>query len=332
MSSPSIIGHESILIGLERVIRNRTIAHAYLFSGPDGVGKRTVADRFARAILCEKSVFPSCNVCRSCRAFERSIHPDFLTPEKNPKNAFVGVEEIRDVIKRLQISTGMSNRRVLMIHEAETLSLDSMNTLLKTMEEPPAYGVVILTTSTPSAILPTIHSRCQTVKFYHLHPSEIRAILENAEGFSKDTAEKAAGLAFGSVANALRYFGAPPDDRWTEMNALARRMASYDITGIIGGFIPAKESPREARERTKILLDYFLLALRTAIQYKLSSERMPAGGVDGEIVEKYAASGVDSLIDAMEQVMETRIAIDMNANPKIAVPHILGRLLSEFAR
>lgn len=157
-----VVGQEYIVKILKNTIKNKRIAHAYLFAGPRGTGKTTIAKLFAKAINCEDFNEEACDNCPSCLAFNENNHPDIIELDAASNNS---VDDIREIIEQVLYSPIVGKYKVYIIDEVHMLSSSAFNALLKTLEEPPAHVVFILATTDPQKIIPTVLSRCQRYNF-----------------------------------------------------------------------------------------------------------------------------------------------------------------------
>ena len=157
-----VVGQEYIVKILKNTIKNKRIAHAYLFAGPRGTGKTTIAKLFAKAINCEDCNEEACDNCPSCLAFKENNHPDIIELDAASNNS---VDDIREIIEQVPYSPIVGKYKVYIIDEVHMLSSSAFNALLKTLEEPPAHVVFILATTDPQKIIPTVLSRCQRYNF-----------------------------------------------------------------------------------------------------------------------------------------------------------------------
>ena len=220
MTFSSIIGHERPVNILKRAIQNDAVAHAYLFSGEQGVGKRLTAQVFAAALNCTAAgPAGACGVCSSCRKSAAGTHPDVrvVMPESHDeqllatlssKEAAKASDEIKiDQIRRAQESISLKPseglKKVLIVDSAETLNDAAQNAFLKTLEEPPGDSLIILITSMPQSLLPTIRSRCQELKFQPLPRPALAEVLQEKRGLDAGDAWFAAALSRGSLGRAL---------------------------------------------------------------------------------------------------------------------------------
>ncbi len=200
-----VAGQEHIVKTLKNALATGKIAHAYLFAGPRGTGKTTMAKLFAKALNCEHGLGCQCNECKNCVAITEGSHPDVLELDAASNN---GVDEIRELIDKVKYGTILGKYKVYIIDEVHMLSTGAFNALLKTLEEPPEHVIFILATTEPHKILPTILSRCQRYDFNKVSEKDIkerlRAVLQN-EGveFNEEAVELVVQLADGGMRDAL---------------------------------------------------------------------------------------------------------------------------------
>ena len=172
-----VIGQDVIVKTLQNALSAGKITHAYLFSGPRGVGKTTVARLLAKAINCEQGMGKEpCNECESCRQIMEGINPDVIEIDAASNN---GVDEIREIREKVKFLPGESKYKIYIIDEVHMLTTSAFNALLKTLEEPPKHVIFILATTEPQKVLPTILSRCQRYDFKGLSVDEISRHIRN---------------------------------------------------------------------------------------------------------------------------------------------------------
>src|SRR5438552_7192268 len=215
-----VVGNERAVSMLRRSIRTGLLSHAYLFTGPAGVGKRTLALAFAATLNCqaappEGSAVPDapCGLCSSCSRVARGEHPDVMEINLETQAAALAEEggnkstppkELRiDTVREIQRTVGLSpysgRWKVYIIGDADRMNEEAANCLLKTLEEPPAQTILILLAPDESSVLPTIASRC-TIVSLRLLPRELAArSLEARWGAERETAEKLAALSGGRL-------------------------------------------------------------------------------------------------------------------------------------
>lgn len=197
-----IRGHAFQKEYFQRALSLEKVHHAYLFSGPSGVGKRTLAFAVARSLLCLEPQGKACGHCQSCLLFEHSAHPDFFF--LRPEGSSIGIDAVRDLVQRLSLKRVLSPFRIGIIDEAERLTEEAANCLLKTVEEPPEGVVLFLVTSQVAAIPKTLLSRCQHLVFSSLPERLVAEYLIEEENVEPSKAYAAAFFSSGSIGEALR--------------------------------------------------------------------------------------------------------------------------------
>jgi len=184
-------------------LKSGRLAHALLLSGPAGTGKREFALEMARDLLCLEGSVPGCGSCRSCQLLSSGAHPDFrllgleLNDKGNPRSEIV-IEQIRNLIPVLQLTTTISSRKVALLHPAEAMNRNAANALLKTLEEPPGDTVLILVSDNPGRLPATIRSRCQALRLRPPKHSVLLDWLRDVSGSDEAAAESALNAAAGS--------------------------------------------------------------------------------------------------------------------------------------
>ena len=183
-----VAGQKHIIRTLRNALANNKIAHAYLFCGPRGTGKTTMAKLFAKALNCEEGIGHQCNKCSNCKEIIEGSHPDVIEIDAASNN---GVEQVRDLIDKVNYLPIKGKYKVYIIDEVHMMTANAFNALLKTLEEPPAHVIFILATTEPHNIIPTILSRCQRYDFTKVADADIEdrmmTILEK-EGVQYDKA------------------------------------------------------------------------------------------------------------------------------------------------
>lgn len=197
----NIIGHEQNIEHLENAIENGQVSHAYIFNGEDGIGKMTTAKAFVKALLCESK--NSCGTCQSCIQIDSGNHPDviYVTHEK----AGIAVDDIRDQVNQsVFVKPYSSDYKVYIIDEADKMNAAAQNALLKTIEEPPAYAVIILLSNNKESFLETIVSRCVVLNFGPLKESQVREYLNSHYDNMNGREDLAVSYSMGNIGKAQK--------------------------------------------------------------------------------------------------------------------------------
>ncbi len=298
MSYDAVVGHEAAIARLRALARRRRVAHAYLFAGPPGVGKRLTALAFARTLLCESQGDRACEGCASCRRTARGTHRDLKIVRREEGKKEISIEQVRETIRELSFVA--EGPRAVVIDEAERMNEEAMNAFLKTFEEAPDRTVLILLTSAPSMILPTLRSRCQTLLFHALKEEEVLRILN----LSTPEAKLAAKLADGSAGRALELIEDLKE--WgLESSRILDQVAAGDLNSIVEGFTKIRD-PAKARQRALRILQVVALSIR---------EKMRTAGPD-----------VDEMARRIETLLDHAAMIERNANVPLVVENALLRI------
>lgn len=237
-----VAGQSYIVKILKNALETNKIAHAYLFAGPRGTGKTSMAKLFAKALNCEEGIGHICGKCKNCTSVVEGTHPDVIEIDAASNN---GVEEVRDLIDKVRYSTILGRYKVYIIDEVHMMTPGAFNALLKTLEEPPAHVIFILATTEPHKILPTILSRCQRFDFSKLSNNEIKQRLIyvlNAEGitYEEEAVDLIVSLCDGGMRDALSMLD----------QVLAYSMNNLNSEDVLNIF-----SLESVNEKTELLLD-----------------------------------------------------------------------------
>ena len=200
-----VAGQQHIVQTIKNALATGKMAHAYLFAGPRGTGKTTMAKLLAKALNCEHGIGCQCNECKNCVAINEGTHPDVLEIDAASNNS---VDEVRDLIDKVKYGTILGRYKVYIIDEVHMMTPSAFNALLKTLEEPPEHVIFILATTEPHKILPTILSRCQRYDFSKVSDADIkeriRVVLEKENiDYNDEAVDLIISLADGGMRDAL---------------------------------------------------------------------------------------------------------------------------------
>ncbi len=206
LSFSAVLGQEKAKKILERSLASGRIAHAYLFRGPDGVGKQLCAGIVAARINCRQNsqAQSACGTCHSCRKYLSGSHPDITLV--SPDGGTIKIDRVRELCRSLSYPPYESPTRVVVIEDVHTMRPEAANSLLKTLEEPPENNLLILTAGAGTEVLATIVSRCQTVPFYGLSTAQAQDIvISQRPDLEPSAAALLSRLAEGSPGQALEF-------------------------------------------------------------------------------------------------------------------------------
>lgn len=193
-----IVGNQDAKTYFKKAVQNKHLAHSYIFEGPHGVGKNTFAVELAKFVLCEnKEGDRPCNECTSCHLINAGNHPDVIQIEKDTK--VTKIDNIREnLVREMDIKPYRSDYKFIIIKSADSINIQGQNAILKTIEEPPAYGIILLVCENIASLLPTIKSRCIMVRFNPITDEEMKNYLSK-EGITGVHQEIYTHLAGGSI-------------------------------------------------------------------------------------------------------------------------------------
>lgn len=236
MKLDEILGQERAIRQLGHALGQNRLAHALVFAGPPGTGKRTTALALARAELCSNEPGKGCDFCEDCHLVEAGTHPDLLIEdmekarEERATASQLSIGQVRRLRSSLALAAVRGRRKIAIVEPAEKLGTDAQNALLKTLEEPPSGSTLILVSANPDALLPTIRSRCQTLLFAPLSEEIVTTLLSRR---GVEGAESIAGLAEGSLDRAEQLAGEETRERYEELRGRLDSLAATSIPDLL---------------------------------------------------------------------------------------------------
>ncbi|VAX30258.1 DNA polymerase III delta prime subunit [hydrothermal vent metagenome] len=332
MSLQRILGQDQPRRIIQNALENKSVSHAYLFYGPESIGKKLTAIEFAKALNCEGSgLTDNCGDCPSCKKIDQGMHPDFffLEPKKSSptaRNAYINVEEIRELQKKLAFLPYEAKTKVAVIDGAETMNPQAANTLLKTLEEPPSSTILILIASNPHQLLPTIVSRCQGIQFHLLPTEAVRQILRQStlsetEEFSEKELDLRTLRSMGRVSRALEE-DIEVTDQYREEILFLLEQVSFKRMDV--AFKWTKQWAKRA-DKIQSVLDEMLNLLRDLAVIKCQGENPEILNRDildrlKPLAEKKSTRTLTAMFDS---ALETKSALTANANLQLSLDHML---------
>jgi len=213
MAFSDIPGNERVKKILQAFLKKERLPHALIFAGPEGTGKKLMALNLAKALNCEKNKLDPCDECAQCHSIDNENHPDVIVI--SPEGRFIKIDQMRFLIQTAYLKPMIGSNRVFIIDHAEKLNEEASNAILKILEEPPLFTLIILLTDNPSFLLPTIRSRCQIIHFSSIKKEQIESILKE-KGYDEEKARLISLLAKGNLEEALSI-------DWEEIQEKKRR-------------------------------------------------------------------------------------------------------------
>lgn len=336
MPLSAVEGQERALEALRRALRGERLHHAYLFAGPEGVGKGLAAQGLAEALLCASPApdGDACGACGACRRAAHRQHPDLHVVERRTKGNTtererqIKIDQVRELQRSLSFKSYEGARRVVLILEPEKMNPATANALLKTLEEPGADTHFVLVSAEAHRLLPTVISRCQRVRFAPLDRSLVAQKLAELAGLAPDEAHLLAGLAEGSIGKGLTLQGSALLD---EREAIITRIDDPDGARRVPQLLDYAETLARPDRRAGLPLIFHLL--RTWYRDILLVQE---GFGDGALVHRDLAERLRrrapalpgaAVLDRLALLNDTEHAIfDRNANTRLSMESMLLRL------
>ena len=249
MLANNIIGNTEVKEYLEKIVNSNNVLHSYLFLGTEGIGKKEIAKEFAKKILCSTKE-EGCT-CKSCLCFDSNNHPDLYVIDYD--NQSIKIDEIRTLTEKVIEKPIISEKKVYIINNAETMTKEAQNCLLKTLEEPPEFVVIILISSNDILILNTIKSRCMTIKFNNIDNELIKKYIDENLEYG-ELSENLLKYINGSIGKAIKLKDIK--DKYTEIENYLKKVTSLDIVDFLyyGKTIYDKENIND-------ILNYIIVCL-----------------------------------------------------------------------
>jgi len=263
--STNFVGNRPIRLLLHQSIRRNTLSHAYIFSGSDGLGKKRLALQVAKSINCPKGGegLQFCNSCISCKKIQNSTHPDVQVI--SPETKVFKIDQVRKIIQELYYLPFEGQGRIFILEHAEKMNEQAANSLLKTLEEPSDKSILILLTTNLYALLPTIRSRCQVLKFMSISVQDIESQLGTEHGYSPENAAVAARLSQGSLGAALSLDLKAVKHLETWSFQLLELMTSADDAALNKHLLEITIGKGKGSDQTDLWLKIFVSILRDLV-------------------------------------------------------------------
>jgi len=240
----NIIGNEKNKKILQDIIESGNISHSYIFAGKEGIGKTLFAKEFAKLILCSKT---RNEPCTSCQKFDNGNNPDFYIIDGEGQS--IKNDQIKYINKKIHEKPIQANKKIYIIKNAENMTKEAQNSLLKTLEEPPEYAIIILIANNDNLLLNTIKSRCIKINFCELSELEIKEILEKKES-KKDVSEKLLEISEGSASRAIALYGR--EEEYSKIRSIILNLQKISLVELM----KKKEEIFIDKEKVNDVLDY----------------------------------------------------------------------------
>ncbi|HZO70795.1 MAG TPA: DNA polymerase III subunit delta' [Ktedonobacteraceae bacterium] len=319
----NIVGHEHSIDILRRTIAAQQVRHAYLFVGPQRIGKSLLAQRFAQTLLCTDGADPlvaptdPCNVCLSCRKALHGNHPDLHVIKKTADKQFILIEQVRDLQNASARRTLEGRRNIFIIENAHEMNLQAANCLLKTLEEPEPDVVLLLTVPDAGLLLPTILSRVQQIPMQLLTIAQIKQALEQRWDVKSREAELIAALAAGRMGWAVQ--AAENEELLAERKEQLELLANCPTMSRVQRFEVAQRLSADS-DKADALLELWLLWWRDIVLIANGCSDLIANVDMLDVLKKHATKiGPAEAERMVHAILRTRTSIEQNVNVRVAL-------------
>jgi DNA polymerase III subunit delta' len=332
MSFKSVLGQSQPKKILCNALQNNSVAHAYLFYGQESIGKKKLAITLAKALNCKgPDPLDACDECDACVKIERGVHPDFffIEPAKSTptsREPVIKIEAIRELQKKLGFLPYEGKKKVVVVDSAELMNPQAANSFLKTLEEPPSATVLILVSSNPQRLLPTLLSRCQGIQFHRLAFSDVREIiksqlLETGETLTESELDSHAYRSQGSINRALA-------EDYAEMEILREQLlevlenVSFNRMDIVFGF--ARAWARQTDQLQSVLNEFSSL-IRDLALYRSGCGKtdIQNKSLSAKMIPIAQTRSLKAWIAQFTAVRNTQVALSGNANAQLFLENML---------
>lgn len=308
-----VVGHRDIIRYIQDAVQQDKVSHAYILNGQRGSGKKMLAKLFAMTLQCESNKSDPCGECRSCIQANNGNQPDIITV-KHEKPASISVDDIRTQVNGdIMIKPYSSPYKVYIIPEADLLTVQAQNALLKTIEEPPEYAVIFLLTENADSLLPTIRSRCVMLKLRNIKDKLVKKYLMEQLQIPDYKAELCAAFAQGNIGRATML---AKSEHFNEIKEDAVQLLKYINEMELSEIVSAIKEINKYKLEVADYLDIITIWYRDVLLYKATAD------VDGlvfsdqlkyikERASKSSYEGIENILGAIEKA-KARIKANVN--------------------
>lgn len=313
-----IIGQKQVKEHFQSALQIGKISHAYILNGEAGSGRHMLADAFAKALLCDnKDNTDACDICKSCIQAESGSHPDirYITHEK----ASISVDDIREQLNNdIQIKPYSSEYKVYIVSDANKMTEQAQNALLKTVEEPPSYAVILLLTDNVHALLPTIQSRCVILNTKPLNREDIAAYLMKHLSMEREQAQIAAGFCQGNMGKAIRF--ANSEDFQGMKEDVLKLLKNIDVLEL-PEIVETIRLFAQQKGMINDYLDLMLLWYRDVLMFKVTKDAnlLLYQNEYSDISKQASTRTYEDIENILQAIDKAKIRLDANVNFEIAI-------------
>lgn len=308
-----VVGHRDIIQYIQDAVGQNKVSHAYILNGQRGAGKKMLASLFAMTLQCESGKSEPCGECRSCMQANSGNHPDIITV-RHEKPGSISVDDVRTQVNGdIMIKPYSSPYKIYVIPEADLLTVQAQNALLKTIEEPPEYGIIFLLTENADSLLPTIRSRCVMLKLRNIKDKLVKKYLMEQLQVPDYQADLCAAFAQGNIGRAVML---AKSEHFNEIKEEAVQLLKYidemELQEIVGAIKEINKYKLEVTDYFDIITIWY----RDVLLYKATKD--VGGLVFGDqlkfIKQKAAKSSYEGIETILESIEKAKLRLKANVN------------------
>ncbi len=325
MPFSDIVGHQQQLETLRQSLEKNRLHHAFLFLGPEGVGKRTVALSLAMAVQCLEKVGDFCGGCPNCTQIRVGHHPDVRLIEPLPGKKEIGIQQVRELERELNFHPFSGRKKIAILDPATLMNASAQNALLKTLEEPPRDSLLILVSTGAGGLLPTLLSRCLRLSFAPLPVELVAGFLVSQRGIDQEEARILAAMTMGSLGMAIKL---EAEDLVAKRKAWAEKICSLDPKNYRGGLSLAEELAG-TREESLEFLEWLEGWYRDILIYRATGS--PQGicnlHIEKSIKDQAKLYDLERILFFLSLAVKTRERVQRNVNRRMALENLFTEVL-----
>ena len=308
-----VVGHKDIINYIRNAVREDKVSHAYILNGERGAGKKMLATLFAATLLCEKGGPDPCNECHSCRQAESGNHPDIIKVTHEKPNS-ISVDDIREQVNNtIMIKPYQGPYKVYIIPQADMMTPQAQNALLKTIEEPPEYAVIMLLTENADTLLPTINSRCVMLKLRNIKDTLIKKYLMETMQVPDYKADMCTAFAQGNMGRAIMLANS---EHFNEIRDEAVQLLKYINEMELSEIVQAVSRITAYKLEINDYLDIIMIWYRDVLLYKATKDMDKVVFKDQikyikERAKRSSYEGIELIIESLEKA-KARLKANVN--------------------
>lgn len=317
-----IIGHQHVIAHFQNAIKLNKISHGYILNGEEGAGKNLLASEFSKALQCEEKSVNSCGYCKSCKQADTKNHPDIIWITHEKPNS-IGVNDLREqLITDIQIKPYSSKYKIYIIDEAEKMTVQAQNALLKTIEEPPEYGVILLLTINADGFLPTILSRCAILNLRAIDNMQIKKYLMEKYEIPDYKANICVSFAQGNIGKAIKLASSERFDEIKEQVVkLLKNISNMEHSALLDYVKEMEIYKQDINE----YLDLMLVWYRDVLLFKVTNDinGLVFRGEYSSISKAAISSSYEGLEIIISAIDKAKVRLRANVNFGLTIELLL---------